>query len=816
MRSSFARRASRLRGGTPFASAGGGGPPAPSMGALSFSGAADWWAGTKAGTHQEVWAGNTSRDTLTMGYAPVMPVAPGTATAAGGPGIVYHNGCAYVPYGVPASGQMTMGIAKFTYATGTWAYHTFETVAELDDHNKVVVHLCSDGKLVAMVARHTIYGQNLTWWKSTNAEDISSWSARMQKSLTLAQPNYPTIARFASHSNRTYVILRDAMYAGGSGDGGIWYVCSTDEFATTANVDTGTKIIASPSGAAGGNSGLYFFGSTNEDDRIDLGFFHFYDNSVSPGVLNDIVHAYLTEAAAGQLAVKASDGTTLGTPAIGSTGSAVAYASFDKTNKSLIYDTSADTGNYRVHVLDIQTYDGLPAISVGRFTDGATNTEQDYLRYDWSGSAWSSEKMIWNAPGDGVNGPIGTGAYATYVGGARLDPSDPNLMYICVGNQSGTSRLKKLVSNDLFVANRTVTEPFTQCRRHNVRCVIPFNLAGDHIGKMDVLWAAGRYTSALSFHCMMVTPHWNGAVHAFDMNESSGTPADKLIPTGGYSAPANVGSPTLGVTGINNGKAVSFNGTNTAINLGYANPIGDATVAAILGWFNIDSLAATIGNGCTDGSGGRKFWGTLNTNEWLLGVGSSSAGSSLGATGVTTGQWMHWGVLIDTSGGNPRLNIHLDGVSKFTHTDGFAESGLACWIGAINNNGSGANWMPGDMCQFVEDWAAGRNAAWIAAVKGYAAAGTFTSATKTASVTNGPVVGPTVTPSATLPTGASYTLKLISTSTPAGQTKTGTASTPIVFDGVTIADGDSVSIEIAAASSDKTVAPSFTSFQIAA
>ncbi|MFO1188519.1 MAG: hypothetical protein U1E97_02740 [Alphaproteobacteria bacterium] len=183
---------------------------------------------------------------------------------------------------------------------------------------------------------------------------------------------------------------------------------------------------------------------------------------------------------------------------------------------------------------------------------------------------------------------------------------------------------------------------------------------------------------------------------------------------------------------------------------------------------------------------------------------------------MTAGAWHHWGILLDESGGNPRMAFHLDGISKFTHTDGYSESGMAFYIGANNNGSGGANWVAGDCCQYIEDIAVGRNTAWIAAVKGYAAAGTFASATKTAAVTNGPVVGPTVTPSATLPTGASYTLKLVSTSTPAGQTKTGTAATPIVFDGVTIADGDSISIEIAAASSDKTVAPSFTSFSIAA
>lgn len=772
---------------------------------FSFTGAADWWAGTKAGTHHEVWAGNTSRDTLTLGYAPRMPASTGTLSAAGGlSGAVFYNGCAYVGIGVPKTGaEMILGVAKFTYATGLWERHLFETVAEKDDHNKVNVHICSDGKIVAMVGRHTIYGQNLTWWKSTNAGDISTWSVKRQKALTLGQPNYPTICRLSGDSNNTYVIMRDAKYVGG-GDGGLWYVYSTDEFDTTTNCTTGTKIIASPTGGGAGDSGLYFHASTNENDRIDLAFFHFVDNTTDPGVENDVVHCYLT-ASAGVVNVHASDGTDLGT-------GVVAYTSFTKANKSLIYDTSADTGNYPIQVIDCCTYDGSPAVIASRFTDGATNTEYDYLRWDWNGTTWSAEKVIWNAPGDGVNGPIGSGAYSTYSAGARCDPSNSNLMWICVGNRTGTSRLKKLVSNDLFVANKTVTEPFTQGRKHNIRPMIPFNLAGEHIGKVDVLWTTGRFTTALSYECFLVGQDWNGAVHAFDFNESSGVAANKLPTTDTYGAPANVGGPTYNQTGIGNGKAISFDGINDAFDMGRGAPLADASIAAILHWQKLDNLSATM----VFGASGRKFWGILDTNEWILGVGASSAGSALGATGITAGAWHHWGVLVDASGGNPRFNIHLDGVSKFSHSDAYTELGYSFYIGANNTGAGGASWVAGDTCQYIEDWATGRDTAWIDSIFDMATGGTFTSAKKIASVTNGPLTGPVVTPTATLPTGASYTITLYSTSSPSGQTKTGTASTPITFDGISIDDGDEVWFSITITNTDKTVAPTFTEFAIAA
>jgi hypothetical protein len=131
------------------------------------------------------------------------------------------------------------------------------------------------------------------------------------------------------------------------------------------------------------------------------------------------------------------------------------------------------------------------------------------------------------------------------------------------------------------------------------------------------------------------------------------------------------------------------------------------------------------------------------------------------------------------------------------------------------NNGGVSNVMGGSFSQAVQYWAQ-RDASEALARYNAVAGGTWQSANKTASVTNGPLTGPTVTPAATLPTGASYTLKLVSTSTPAGQTKTGTAATPIVFDGVTIANGDAISLLVTAASTDKTVAPSFASFSIAA
>jgi len=801
----------------PSSGGGGGGPPSPALGALSFGGAADWWAGTKAGTHQEVWAGNPDRDTLAMGYAPVMPVAAGVRTWFGGPDAAFHNGCAYVPTASPKAGNMVFGIAKFVYATGTWTYTAIKTITgSTDDHLKLNVHICSDGKILLLLARQN-YDNNIHWWKSTNPEDISAWSAERTLTLTGQTPNYPTIARFSSKSNRIYVVFRDAMYGAEAGDGGIWYISSDDEFATDGgggHVFGPTKIVATTSGAPGGNSGLYFHGGSNGTDRFDIAFSHFYNNGVAPKIVHDVVHFYLKETAANRLEVFASDGTSLGSPAIGSTGSAVAYSAFDKTNKSLIYDTSADTGNYRMWSADVQCYSGLPAVTACRYTDGDTNSDYDYIRWDWNGTAWSSAKVVWDASADGANGPVGTSAYDNYYGGCRLDPSDPNLIYLCAGNQTGTSRLKKLVSNDLFVANRTVTEPFTQGRRHNIRPAIPFNLAGEHVGKMDVVWLAGRYTGATSYDLVQVHPHWGGAKSAFDFNEVSGPAASKL---NGYSyTPANVGSPTYNQTGVNNGKAVSFNGTNTAFNPGVGAPLADKSNSLLLMWQKLDNLTTTMGHGATDGGSTRKFWGLLNTNEYLLGVGASSAGSALGATGMTAGAWHHWGILIDETGGNPRMNFHLDGVSKFTHTDSYGESGFAFYLGAINNGAGGANWVAGDICQYVEDIAAGRNTAFIAAVKGYAVAGSFTSAKKAASVTNGPVVGVTVTPTASLPTGASYTLTLYSDSTPAGQTKTGTAATPIDFDGVTIADGDDVWIAISAASTDKTVAPSFDEFALAA
>ncbi len=101
------------------------------MGSVAWNAAADWWAGTKVGTHHEVWAGNTSRDVLTMGYAPILPITVGVRTWFGGPDAAFYNGCAYVPWASPVGADTVMGIAKFTYATGAWERTVIDTIARM-------------------------------------------------------------------------------------------------------------------------------------------------------------------------------------------------------------------------------------------------------------------------------------------------------------------------------------------------------------------------------------------------------------------------------------------------------------------------------------------------------------------------------------------------------------------------------------------------------------------------------------------------------------------------------------------------------------
>jgi hypothetical protein len=785
------------------------------MTAITFSGAADWFAGTHAGTHHEVWAGNTSRDTLTMGYAPKMPVAAGIRTWFGGPDAAFYNGCAYIPYASYSGSNTILGVAKHVYATGAWSYNDIKTVAAVEDHLKFNVHVCSDGKILLFLARQD-YDDNIHWWKSTNAEDISAFSAEITLTLTGQKPNYPTIARLSSDSNRIYVLFRDAMYGAEQGDGGIWYISSSDEFAGTGNVTGPTKLVDTPAGAVGGNSGLYFHGSTNGTDRIDVAMSHFYDNSTDPKKVHDVVHFYCT-ASAGTLTVKASDGTTLGTPTVGTSNEDIAYAAFTAANKSLIYDTDVDAGSYRMWVADVQTYSGSPAVTACRYTDGDTNSDYDYLRWDFAAGAWSSAKVVWDASTHGANGPVGSGSgYNNYYGGCRMDPSDSGLIWLCVGTQAATSRLKKLTSTDLFASNRSdVAHGYAQAVRHNIRPAIPFNLAGEHVGKMDVIWCAGVYTSPISYLTVLAHPNWDGAVVAFDLTESSGTPSCKLH--GYWGTPSLTAAPTQNVTAVGNGKGITLNGSSQYVVTGI-NTYGTTISSVLEFWWKPSALNVTQIVGAFSTGGSARCWGGphSSTPALLFGLGSVSEGAAAGDHGLSTSDWNLATLTIASS---TTMSWQTNGVTKRT-TAALAtkvDVSARLLLGARGIDGPGAdNYWTGTIAQAIQYWNDGRGATAALARYNSAAAGTFTSANKTAVVTNGPVVGPTVTPAATLPTGASYTLKLISTSTPAGQTKTGTASTPIVFDGVEIADGDEVSIVVAAASSDKTVAPSVTSFSIAA
>jgi hypothetical protein len=781
------------------------------MTAITFSGAADWFAGTHAGTHHEVWAGNTSRDTLTMGYAPKMPLGFGSHVWFGGPKAFHDVDRGVTIYAVTsvsgAANGTKLSLVEVNNATGARTEVTVESITApaADNHFYLTIYKRADNKYVVMWAFHD-YGtyNEIRWFVSTNANSIASWGT--VKTSTLAGAAYPIIYRLDGDGGRVVVIMRSSTAY--SGDDNQYYAISTDDLDT---LGSWTKFCSKQPGTPESAYGVFMQAYPDPDntDRIWFIASDYFVNTYPNHQLDDLIMFYGVFSA-GVPTFYAPDGTSL--------GSSVDWADCTTGNLGLAYDSGA-TG-YSAWPLDLVVKNG---VAYGVFVEEQNPNLGTVYNYkiavlDFTGTPTLNVRTLWASATDGTNGTLATGTNAyPYPCGAVLCRDDPQRAWVSFGTglSTTTNRAKiRLVTTANNWSTKSISTPsFTQGRCHNFHPVVPFisDFTTPPPAFCEMAYETGYLNTWASVHAMFVMPDWNGSVHAFDFNEGSGTPADKLFLGSVIGAPAKISTPTMGVTGINNGKALSFNGSSTAMNLGYTQQMSKPVVAAIMQWVNYDSVTALGLSGVSDSGNGRKFYGVNATNDMFLGTGNSS--DQTGASGLAAGAWAHLGILvtnaIDYAG-------HKDGVLKNTSSGTLAEAGLNHWVGAVNNGAGGSSWLSGDMCQFIEDWAESRDAAWLLAIAGYAAAGTFTSAAKTAAVTNGPVVGPTVTPTATLPTGASYTLKLISTSTPAGQTKTGTASTPIVFDSVTIADGDSVSIVVAAASSDKTVAPSVTSFSIAA
>jgi len=798
----------------------------PTLGALSFAGATDWFAGTHAGTHHEVWAGNTSRDTLTMGYAPKMPLAYGGHTWFGGPRGYTDVSRGVTIYSVASLGTgLRLGLVEINHATGARTEVTLftGTAPALDNHYVLSIYKRADGKYVAMWAFHDYDGVSdttLRWYVSPNANSIAgTWTSFSKNGVSVPDGlAYPTIVPLAGDGNRVAVIVRSGSAYGG--DNQVHYATSTDDLNSTANLSAFTlmakKQLTGGDRAHDSYHGVYYHAYPDPDhtDRIWFCASDYYNNTAGAHQVDDVVCFYGTFSG-GVATFYAPDGTSLGAD--------VDWTELTAGNLGLAYDSgAAGTSSW---VWDIVVKNGKVYVAFVQHNSLATGTDYDYkvAVITYTGTPSLSVGTAWDSSVDGTNNTLaGTGKTDTtpYAAGISLDKTNPQRAYISFGTSTNdtTGRCKiRLVTTANDWSTKTITTPsFLQGRLHNYHPYMPF--VSDYTTAppsfCEMTFETGYLNSWNSVFAMFVTPEWNGALHALDLNEASGTPANKLFFASVLGTVAKVSTPTMGATGINNGKAMTFNGSSTALDTGIAPQITRLATSVIMHWTKLAGVAAQQLVGASDAGSGRKFWGINASNQTFLGVGTASGAGS--ATGLTAGAWAHWGVLLTLSGGNPQFDFHVNGVSKGTVSNGYSESGLKLWIGAINSSGSGSNWASGDFAQYVVDGGESRDAAWLATIAGYASAGTFTSASKVASVTNGPVVGPTVTPSATLPAGASYTLKLISTSTPAGQTKTGTAATPIVFDSVTIANGDSVSIQIAAASSDKTVAPSFTSFSLAA
>lgn len=410
------------------------------------------------------------------------------------PRALFHNGKLYVGYVRAGDGKTALSV--FDPATGQATNLWSSGFTELDDHNNPGLLAKSDGRLLAVYARHNT-GKYYSYRASatTNPTTGVGWDAESSIPNSGAGMTYANLFQLSGEDGKIYNFCRNlnfnpTIYT--SIDGG------TNWSRPQLFIKTGSR----------GNIRPYVKYSTDSKGRIDF----LYTDGHPHDLANSLYHLFYTNNA-----FYRTDGSFV-------TNYADLPIQHDAGQRgSVIYQFSnADTTNFTDHIPTGRAWcweiasqsNGAPVcvFSVQRdFSSlGGRDWKDDRIYYyyaRWTGTNWQ-KRFIAQA---------GRPLYAAeedYAGGICIDPVEPNTVYIS-SNAQDPFNLTSITNISLRANNRyelwrgvttnggsafSWSQVTGNSTADNLRPYIPRRNGGEPC----VIWFRGNYTAYTSYACSVV------------------------------------------------------------------------------------------------------------------------------------------------------------------------------------------------------------------------------------------------------------------------------------------------------------------------
>lgn len=406
------------------------------------------------------------------------------------PRAICQNGTVYTGW-VTTGGDIQLGSYDLLQGRSTRAY--LEESFGQDDHDYPAIFQTSDGRYTAFYAGHAVFRTHNLYRTSTYPFDITSWGERDSTGVNTvgaAGVTYSNPYAIPGETDRIYLIWR----------GGDWkpaYAIGTyDPVTTEWTWSFKGRLIYTPVGRP-------YFKCAVGQDKIGIAFTDGHPKEIPC----NIYYVAIGKDADGQEAFFSADGSLIKRLSVGPLVKSEADTVFNRLacpeltgDNSWVWDLAFDST-------------GAPVVAFATFPS-RSHHQYHWARFD--GYGWDDEIVVSNAGGSVADTTIGTPQYY-YSGGIALDPLDPDVVYVSVGNAFGGSDLMRARKEpDGFwslhdIAGGTVED--------NMRPIVP---RGGPPDTEMVLWMKGRYD------------YYKNTLVAGECEYREGVPRELPVPNGEF------------------------------------------------------------------------------------------------------------------------------------------------------------------------------------------------------------------------------------------------------------------------------------------
>jgi hypothetical protein len=342
----------------------------------------------------------------------------------------------------------------------TTTFSLSSTGLEVDDHNNGSINQLASGKLVAFYGKHN--DDVFRYRVSTNAADISAWSAEQGRGTSQGPYSYPNPFRFPNSGDRIWLTYRQGG-GGGAAPSLSYRTCDDIETIPATTWSSESDIYV--------NSGFTpYWKLSQSGNRLHVAC---TDRHPVQGQ-SSLYHFYLEIGSGGAMTAHASDGTDI-TASLPLNPSEITRVYDGSTTKCWLSDCAVGTDS-NPHILWMK-YPG---------NDGSAI---EYWHARWTGSAWVTHKIT----------DDGAGLYSPevyYHGGLCFDSQDASRIFLSAPI-SGKRQIQEWRTTDsgaTWSKHRDITTGSASGQR-----LRPFSPAG-HDGRLSVLWFDGAYTTFTNYN----------------------------------------------------------------------------------------------------------------------------------------------------------------------------------------------------------------------------------------------------------------------------------------------------------------------------